>query len=112
MRDEYSFGVMLSGRTGSRQVWQSLAKCYPNNCESVPLASRPRWAWEVQRCKCFQSFLRFQVTDMVPRIPFAVGAIADVAGVRALQPIILALLGVLLLIWLTLPWKRSTEHLD
>lgn len=36
-------------------------------------------------------------------LPFAVGAIASAAGVKVLQPIILALLAILLLMWLSLP---------
>jgi fucose permease len=36
-------------------------------------------------------------------LPFAVGAIAQSKGVGVLQPIILALLGVLLLLWISLP---------
>lgn len=36
-------------------------------------------------------------------LPFAVGAIAQAKGVGVLQPIILALLVVLLLLWLALP---------
>lgn len=36
-------------------------------------------------------------------LPFAVGAIAQAEGVQVLQPIILAILGVLFLIWLGLP---------
>ena len=36
-------------------------------------------------------------------LPFAVGAIAQSKGVGVLQPIILALLGVLLLLWIGLP---------
>lgn len=36
-------------------------------------------------------------------LPFAVGAIASAAGVKVLQPIILALLAILLTMWLTLP---------
>ncbi len=35
--------------------------------------------------------------------PFAVGAIAQAQGVQVLQPIILALLGAILLLWLGLP---------
>lgn len=35
--------------------------------------------------------------------PFAVGAIAQAKGVQVLQPIILALMGVILLLWLGLP---------
>lgn len=35
--------------------------------------------------------------------PFAVGAIAQVKGVQVLQPIILALLAVILMLWLALP---------
>ncbi|KAK7942411.1 uncharacterized protein PG986_011524 [Apiospora aurea] len=36
-------------------------------------------------------------------LPFAVGAIAQAKGVQVLQPIILALLGVILVLWLGLP---------
>ncbi|KAK8068667.1 hypothetical protein PG994_005283 [Apiospora phragmitis] len=36
-------------------------------------------------------------------LPFAVGAVAQARGVQVLQPIILALLGVILLLWLGLP---------
>lgn len=36
-------------------------------------------------------------------LPFAVGAIASAAGVRVLQPIILAILAINLAMWLTLP---------
>ena len=36
-------------------------------------------------------------------LPFAVGAIAQAKGVQVLQPIILALLGTILLLWLGLP---------
>ncbi|KAK7433386.1 hypothetical protein QQZ08_000326 [Neonectria magnoliae] len=36
-------------------------------------------------------------------LPFAVGVLAQVAGVQVLQPIILSLLGVLLLLWWALP---------
>lgn len=36
-------------------------------------------------------------------LPFAVGAIASAAGVKVLQPIILAILAILLLMWLSLP---------
>ncbi len=36
-------------------------------------------------------------------IPFGVGAIASAAGVQALQPIILALLVILLAMWVSLP---------
>ncbi|KAK4073556.1 hypothetical protein Purlil1_13018 [Purpureocillium lilacinum] len=36
-------------------------------------------------------------------LPFAVGILAQVSGVQVLQPIILSLLGVLLLLWLSLP---------
>ena len=42
-------------------------------------------------------------------LPFAVGAIANARGVQTLQPIILALLVVLLGIWLSLP--RISRHL-
>jgi fucose permease len=36
-------------------------------------------------------------------LPFAVGAIAQAKGVQVLQPIIIALLGAILLVWLGLP---------
>lgn len=36
-------------------------------------------------------------------LPFAVGLLAQHAGIQVLQPIILALLGVLLILWLSLP---------
>jgi len=36
-------------------------------------------------------------------LPFGVGALAQVKGVQVLQPIILALLGILLALWLCLP---------
>lgn len=36
-------------------------------------------------------------------LPFAVGAIAQAKGVQVLQPVILALLGTILLLWLGLP---------
>lgn len=42
-------------------------------------------------------------------LPFAVGAIANARGVQTLQPIVLALLAVLLAIWLSLP--RIPKHL-
>ena len=42
-------------------------------------------------------------------LPFAVGAIANARGVQTLQPIVLALLAVLLGIWLSLP--RIPKHL-
>jgi fucose permease len=35
--------------------------------------------------------------------PFAVGAIAQAKGVQVLQPVVLALLGVILGLWLCLP---------
>ncbi|KAL1599603.1 hypothetical protein SLS60_007406 [Paraconiothyrium brasiliense] len=42
--------------------------------------------------------------------PFAVGAIAQAKGVKVLQPIVLALLGVILALWLCLPRiRRKTE---
>lgn len=42
--------------------------------------------------------------------PFAVGAIAQAKGVQVLQPIILALLAVIMLIWLLLPRSgKKTE---
>ena len=42
-------------------------------------------------------------------MPFAIGAVAQSQGVQVLQPIILAILGALLLLWLALPkiWKRE-----
>ena len=45
-------------------------------------------------------------------LPFAVGAIAQKAGVKALQPIVLGLLGILLAIWLTLPRIPRHAHSD
>ena len=42
-------------------------------------------------------------------LPFAVGAIANARGVQTLQPIVLALLAILLGIWLSLP--RIPKHL-
>lgn len=36
-------------------------------------------------------------------LPFAVGAIANSRGVQVLQPVVLALLATILLIWLLLP---------
>lgn len=36
-------------------------------------------------------------------LPFAVGAIAQAKGVQVLQPVILAILGVILLVWFGLP---------
>ena len=43
-------------------------------------------------------------------LPFAVGAIASSKGVQVLQPIILALLGVLLVMWVSLPnFSKKTE---
>jgi fucose permease len=41
--------------------------------------------------------------------PFAVGAIAQAKGVQVLQPIILALLGVILGLWLCLPRMHSKK---
>lgn len=43
-------------------------------------------------------------------LPFAVGAIAQAKGVQTLQPIVLALLVVLLAIWLSLPRIPMHEH--
>ena len=45
-------------------------------------------------------------------LPFAVGAIAQRAGVQALQPIILGLLALLLAIWLSLPRIPRHAHAD
>lgn len=42
-------------------------------------------------------------------LPFAVGAIAQTKGVQVLQPIILALLGVITLLWLGLPRFSSRK---
>ncbi|KAG9186505.1 hypothetical protein G6011_09613 [Alternaria panax] len=42
--------------------------------------------------------------------PFAVGAIAQAKGVQVLQPIILALLGVILMLWLGLPKIHKKEE--
>jgi fucose permease len=42
--------------------------------------------------------------------PFAVGAIAQAHGVQVLQPIILALLGVILVLWLGLPRIHKKEE--
>ncbi len=36
-------------------------------------------------------------------LPFAVGAIANSRGVQVLQPVVLALLATILLVWLLLP---------
>ena len=44
------------------------------------------------------------------RLPFAIGAIAQAKGVQTLQPIVLALLVLLLVIWLTLPRIPKHEH--
>lgn len=44
------------------------------------------------------------------RLPFAVGAIAQAKGPATLQPIVLALLAVLLGIWLTLPRMPKRLH--
>lgn len=41
--------------------------------------------------------------------PFAVGAIAQGHGVKVLQPVILALLGVILVLWLGLPGFRKKK---
>lgn len=45
-------------------------------------------------------------------LPFAVGAIAQAKGVKSLQPIILALLGVLLALWLSLPKIPRRAHAE
>ena len=45
-------------------------------------------------------------------LPFAVGAVAQKAGVQALQPIILGLLAVLLGIWLCLPRIPRHAHVE
>jgi len=42
--------------------------------------------------------------------PFAVGAIAQAKGVQVLQPIILALLGIILALWLSLPRIHRKEE--
>jgi len=42
-------------------------------------------------------------------LPFAVGAIAQARGVQVLQPIILALLGVILGLWLCLPGMHKKQ---
>ena len=42
--------------------------------------------------------------------PFAVGAIAQAKGVEVLQPIVLALLGVILALWLCLPRIHRKEE--
>ncbi|ORY15599.1 major facilitator superfamily domain-containing protein [Clohesyomyces aquaticus] len=42
--------------------------------------------------------------------PFAVGAIAQAKGVQVLQPVVLALLGVILVLWLGLPKIRRKEE--
>ncbi|KAK3044537.1 hypothetical protein LTS18_001002 [Coniosporium uncinatum] len=42
--------------------------------------------------------------------PFAVGAIAQKKGVQVLQPIILALLCVILFLWLCLPGTSAKDH--
>lgn len=44
------------------------------------------------------------------RLPFAIGAIAQAKGVQTLQPIVLALLILLLVIWLTLPRIPKHKH--
>ncbi|KAI5918749.1 MFS general substrate transporter [Camillea tinctor] len=43
-------------------------------------------------------------------LPFAVGAVAQAKGVQVLQPIILALLGVILLLWIGLPRISKKEE--
>ncbi|KAI1503502.1 MFS general substrate transporter [Biscogniauxia marginata] len=43
-------------------------------------------------------------------LPFAVGAIAQAQGVQVLQPVILALLGVILLLWIGLPRIGKKEE--
>ncbi|KAI9744953.1 MAG: hypothetical protein M1818_001880 [Claussenomyces sp. TS43310] len=45
-------------------------------------------------------------------LPFAVGAIAQAKGVRVLQPIVLALLAALLVLWCTLPGGFRRRGLD
>ena len=45
-------------------------------------------------------------------LPFAVGAIASAAGVKVLQPIILAIIVLLLGLWLTLPKIPKDKHGD
>lgn len=42
-------------------------------------------------------------------IPFAVGAIAQVKGVWVLQPIVLALLAVISVLWLSLPRVKKRD---
>ena len=42
--------------------------------------------------------------------PFAVGAIAQAKGVEVLQPIVLALLGIILALWLGLPRIHRKEE--
>ena len=44
------------------------------------------------------------------RLPFAVGAIAQVKGVQTLEPIALALIAVMLGLWLTLPNIPKHQH--
>lgn len=44
--------------------------------------------------------------------PFAVGAIAQVKGVQVLQPIVLALLAVILALWCVLPGGFGKKGLD
>jgi hypothetical protein len=44
------------------------------------------------------------------RLPFAVGAIAQVRGVQCLQPIVLAMIVVLLGLWLLLPRIQKHPH--
>lgn len=44
--------------------------------------------------------------------PFVVGAIAQAKGVGVLQPIILAMLAVLLLVWLCFPRLKTRSHSD
>ena len=44
------------------------------------------------------------------RLPFAIGAIAQAKGVQTLQPIVLALLILLLAIWLMLPRIPKYEN--
>lgn len=43
-------------------------------------------------------------------MPFAVGAIASSRGVGVLQPIILALVAVLVIVWLSLPRLPRHSH--
>lgn len=45
-------------------------------------------------------------------LPFAVGAVAQAAGVQTLQPIVLGLIGVLFCIWMTLPRIPKHAHTE